>query len=80
MTTTESRPEPLTDDPIAWLRAEVAELRAEVVRLRDELASEVRTRRVVVVDGDYSTTIERVYVTRRKADGGRQPRRHHRGQ
>ena len=50
MTTTESRPVPLTADPTDWLRAEVAELRAEIVRLRHELATEVRTQRVVVVD------------------------------
>jgi len=50
MTTTESRAEPLTADPTAWLRAEVAELRAEIVRLRAELATEVRTHRIVVVD------------------------------
>ena len=50
MTTTESRAVPLTADPTAWLRAEVAELRAELVRLRTELATEVRTQRIVVVD------------------------------
>ncbi len=73
MPTTESRAEPLTADPTAWLRPEVAELRAELVRLRDELASEIRTGRLVVVDGDYSTTIERVYVTveKRTAAGSR---------
>ncbi len=50
MTATESRAEPLTANPAAWLRAEVAELRAELIRLRTELATEVRTQRVVVVD------------------------------
>ena len=42
MTTTESRAEPLTTDPTAWLRAEVAELRAELFRMRAEMASEIR--------------------------------------
>ncbi len=41
MTTTESRPVPLTADPTAWLRAEVAELRAELFRLRSELRAEL---------------------------------------
>ncbi len=50
MTTTESRAVPLTTGPTAWLCVEVAELRAELVRLRTELATEVRTQRIVVVD------------------------------
>lgn len=45
-TTTQS----LTNDPIDWLRADVAELRAEIVKMRTELSTEVRTRRLVVVD------------------------------
>ena len=64
MTTTESRAVPLTTDPTAWLRAEVAELRAELVRLRTELATEIRTQRIVVdVVAGVRTVIEPGRVT-----------------
>ena len=73
MTTTESRAEPLTADPTAWLRAEVAELRADLFRMRAEIETEVRTRRIVVMAGDLSTTIEPGCVTVEKwaLDGSR---------
>jgi len=74
MTTTEPlTAEPLTADPTAWLRAEVAELRAELFRMRAEMASEINTRRIVVMAGDVSTTIEpgRVTVEKWALDGSR---------
>ncbi len=43
MTATESRAEPLTADPTAWLRAEVAELRAEIVRMRLQFGDDMAT-------------------------------------
>jgi hypothetical protein len=46
------------DSEVAQLRREVAELRRELAELRDALAVEVRTRRIVVADGDRDVTIE----------------------
>lgn len=40
------------------LRREVAELRRELATLRDALAAEVRTRRIVVSDGELEVTVE----------------------
>lgn len=45
-------------DPAVDLEAEVAALRREVAALRDALACEVRTRRIVVEDGDRQVTVE----------------------
>ncbi|MCU1450862.1 MAG: hypothetical protein JWP02_3032 [Acidimicrobiales bacterium] len=51
---------------VSVLRAEFNQLEAEVTDLRTSLSREVRTRRLVVVDGSDS---ERVWAVTQEADG-----------